>query len=173
LDIRYLGSPKLENSDNLYTKEIVAQLGNLEGIELYEGEPLYIGRAAKFLSQKVRQKSRIPRDRCEGIWAAGTLENPEGVDIDQYGEVTLCPGISIGNAKRTNLSQIIKHYSYRKHPIIAKIVEHGPYGLIDLVKNKESIYSSRYANACHLCYEIRKMLRPYYPQFLAPKNCYE
>jgi hypothetical protein len=89
------------------------------------------------------------------------------------GNVSICPGLCIGNTKNESLSKILRDYDYRKHPIIKLLAEHGPCKLIDLLESKTQIQPGKYVNECHLCYELRNQLRASYLELLAPENCYE
>jgi DNA-binding HxlR family transcriptional regulator len=55
LDVRYLGSPLEDNPSNQATRQVLGELGNLENIEIWQGQPWYIGRAADRLLSHLRQ----------------------------------------------------------------------------------------------------------------------
>jgi hypothetical protein len=172
LDVRFLEPPEEENPTNLATEEIITSLGDLTSVMVHKGQPLYIGRAAEELSHLVEQKAGIPEERCEGIWSVGTLEEPEGVSVDQYGYVSLCPGLSIGNAKEEPLGEILARYDSWEHPIIRHLTAGGPVRLAEMVRELGFVPRESYVNRCHLCYDVRKYLRPHYPHLLAPRDCY-
>ena len=93
--------------------------------------------------------------------------------IDPAGLIIFCQGISIGNAKTEGLSNILKEYDYSAHPIIKILAEEGPKGLLALAKEKGYVSREGYVDECHLCYETRKFLTRYYPDYLAPQSYYE
>ncbi|MFQ6087605.1 MAG: radical SAM protein [Candidatus Methanofastidiosia archaeon] len=163
---------RIQNSNSNINNEARKFVENLslEDVTVRESKPLYMGRASQLA--KYIPKTEIPMEKCEGIWSLGTLENPQGVDIDCFGNVLLCPGLSIGNTKKNPLSQIVENYSYKKHPIVKILVEDGPSGLLDFAKEMGFVLEKGYVNSCHLCYEVRRFLRPYFPNYLTPKNCY-
>lgn len=171
VDARFLGSPITETPHNSATRKIVERLSDL-GAKVAESEPWYVGRAAELLSQHVDQKIGLPGGKCDRIWSVGNLLNPEGVDIDQYGNVMTCPGISIGNARESPFSEVIRSYEHHQHSIVKLIAEEGPAGLVEEARRKGYVSRERYINKCHLCYDVRKFLRSHYEGVLTPKNCY-
>jgi MoaA/NifB/PqqE/SkfB family radical SAM enzyme len=94
------------------------------------------------------------------------------VNIDPYGYVQPCPGISIGNAKERKLSEIIRTYDFGENPIMKVLYEEGPVGPAKMAM-KYGFKPTEYADECHLCYEARKVLLKHYPQYLAPAIWYE
>ena len=108
-----------------------------------------------------------------GPWAGGSWVNPIGVDVDLYGEVTLCPGISIGNARKQRLAEILSDYSPSRHRIIRELSAGGPKGLWRLALDLGYKSPDGYLSACHLCYDVRKFIRPRYSEELTPISCYE
>jgi hypothetical protein len=173
LDVRFLGSPQEDSLSNQVTRQLLEELGDLENVEIWQGQPWHIGRAADRLSSQLVQKAGIPSGNCPGPWAGGTWENPAGVDVDSYGEVTLCPGISIGNAKEHALSSILATYDPRQHPIIRELVTGGPASLAEVAQHIGYTRQANYVSECHICYDVRKFLRLRYSSELAPLICYE
>lgn len=173
LDVRFLGPPQEHNPSNRVTRQVLEELGNLENVEIWQGQPWYIGRAADRLLSQLAQKPGIPSGNCPGPWAGGTLENPAGVDVDLYGEVTLCPGISIGNAKKHPLSSILAEYNSWQHPIIRELAIGGPASLAEVAQHIGYTPRADYVSECHLCYDVRNFLRSRYSSELAPLICYE
>ena len=82
-----------------------------------------------------------------------------GVDIDEFGNVTICPGLSIGNTRETNLKTIIEGYDYQDFAVIAKLQDKGIKGLMNLASESGYVPREAYVNGCHFCYETRKFLR--------------
>jgi len=80
--------------------------------------------------------------------------------------------VAIGNAKKDALSRILREYDYRENPIMRIVVDEGPAGLLKLAVEKGYKPLTGYADKCHLCFETRKFLRPYYPDILVVDNCY-
>lgn len=173
LDVRFLGPPQEDNPSNRATRQVLEELGNLENVEVWQGQPWYIGRAADRLPSQLVQRPGIPSGHCPGPWAGGTWENPVGVDVDWYGEVTLCPGISIGNAKKRPLNSILAEYDPWQHPIIRELATGGPASLAEIAQHIGYTPRASYVSECHLCYDARKFLRSRYSSELAPLICYE
>lgn len=174
LDTRIMGVTLQEdNQINKSTVEILRELGDLRNIETWRGPPLYVGRAAEVLPQKMQREPTFVDGACMGPWAGGSWVNPVGVDIDSHGEVTLCPGISIGNARTQTLSKILSDYKPSQHRIIRELTAGGPKGLWRLASDLGYRHQGGYLSACHLCYDVRKFIRSDYPAELAPISCYE
>lgn len=173
LDSRYLGSPHLDNPTNRITRQVLRDLGDLKGIETWQGQPLYTGRGADTLLGQLTSIKEIPKGECPGPWAGGTWENPVGVDVDLYGEVTLCPGLSVGNAKKRPLTRILADYAPEGHPIIRELVTEGPRGLAEMAKRRGYVPRASYVSECHLCYDVRRFLRSLFSSELAPRICYQ
>jgi hypothetical protein len=174
LDTRYMGITLQEdNPENRATVQALRQLGDHINVEDRRGSPLYVGRAAELLTPKLIDEPYLLGGYCTGPWEGGDWKKPIGVDLDSYGEVTLCPGISIGNVRSSPLSVILSNYSMKKHPIIRDLSTIGPEGLAEKLGQIGYKRQTNYISACHLCYDLRKFLRSAYPQELTPSPCYE
>lgn len=115
------------------------------------GQLCFRGRAAAALAGKVRKKPWRTFDTCP--------EEPPKigrVHVDPYGNVLFCQGISVGNAWRKPLKRIISDLDPEKHPIIGPLMDGGPARLAakSCLKPRKT-----YADACHMCYEVRSALR--------------
>jgi hypothetical protein len=97
------------------------------------------------------------------------LANPGRVHIDPFGNIHICQGISIGNLFTSTIHDICTDYDPSTHPIIGALLEGGPY---QLLKQHHLPETEMYADACHLCYEIRKELRSQFPSILCPDQMY-
>jgi hypothetical protein len=152
----------LESLDgaNHYDKLTSHILKELEpvGIEAHIHKVSAAGRALQTLPQYFR---RTPLDGpCEGETPMeNTVKNPQSVTIEPSGEVDICWHLSIGNAKDTPLSKIIRDYDWRKIPMIRTLAEEGPIGLLKQYKSQVGhLKKSAYINKCHLCSEVRKAI---------------
>ena len=116
-----------------------------------KGQLCFRGRAAATLAGKVRKKPWRTFQTCPE-------EPPEigRVHVDPYGNVLFCQGIAVGNAWKKPLKKIMLDLDPQKHPIIGPLIRGGPAGLaIEFsVRPKRA-----YADACHLCYDVRCTLR--------------
>ncbi len=177
IDARFVGDPDDKNEHNEATRSYLNSLGSLlSTIEITKAQPMYVGRAAESLAKLAvgrKPLSQIIHEKCPGVWAGGTLEAPQGVDVDEYGLVTVCPGFSIGNTLDIPLRKILEKYDYQDHVVISTLHDHGMEGLMTLASEKGFIPKEEaYVNGCHFCYEARKFLRRFYPNALAPSICY-
>ncbi len=130
-----------------------------------ESGVMYRGRAAENLSGRVRQHpwSQFTTCPCED------LREPGRVHVDPLGNLHICQGLVIGNLFQTPLKEICERYDPDEHPIAGPLLRGGP---VELVKEYSLFHRETYADACHLCYEARRDLRPRFPEILAPDQAY-
>jgi hypothetical protein len=173
VDSYFVIGPHADNLFDTSTSSILERLGALPGAEINQYRAGFDGRATDYLVEFVEPKLHIPDGKCRlPAWLGGNLKNPEACEIDFEGNVTLCPGICIGNCKHESLAHIINHYNYHHHPIIRVIAQQGPRGLLTLAQENGYKADATFVNECHLCYEMRRFLHTFYPHHLAPQACY-
>jgi hypothetical protein len=99
------------------------------------------------------------------------LERPTRVHVDPYGNVHVCQGILAGNVWQGSLSQIVRGYDPRNHPVLGPLIQGGPAALARAHGVGEG---SRYASECHACYGIRRELLgvPHLKVYLGPNQVY-
>lgn len=130
-----------------------------------ESGVMYRGRAAEKLA------SRAPSHPWEEFVDCPheDLREPGRVHLDPLGNLHICQGIVIGNLFKKPLKQICEEYDPDSHPICGLLLSGGPAALVSEY-NLE--HASRYADACHLCFEARTSLRARFPALLAPNQMY-
>ncbi|MFX1391597.1 MAG: radical SAM protein [Promethearchaeota archaeon] len=160
------------NYFNQLTKNNLEILEEIQSVEFHKFPMSVEGRGTELI-EYLKLKEETPSGKCPvPFWIEGNLENPETIEIDSEGNVTLCPGICIGNTQIQHLTKIICNYDIDKHPILSIISKEGPIGLLEIAKERGFKQNQQFVNECHLCYELRKFLYPYYSYSLAPKECY-
>jgi MoaA/NifB/PqqE/SkfB family radical SAM enzyme len=137
----------------------------VDGIKVDSWELMYRGRACTKLADKTNKKYWREFTKCP----YEDFPNQERVHIDPFGYVHVCQGITIGNAWHKAFSKIIEEYNPYANPILEPLIHGGP---VALVEKYNLPHEDSYADACHLCYEARQMLRNEYPNILAPKQIY-
>ena len=144
----------------------VCEVSTTKG-QLQEGESglMFRGRAAEKLADKAQQFPWENFNECP----YEDLEQPSRVHIDPSGNVHLCQGISLGNIYKTSLSKICSQYDPSQNPIIGPLHLGGPK---ELVQRYGVAHSDTYADACHLCYKARFLLRDQFPGILKPDQMY-
>jgi MoaA/NifB/PqqE/SkfB family radical SAM enzyme len=130
-----------------------------------ESGVMYRGRAAAKLSSKARQHPWSQFTTCP----YEDLRDPGRVHVDPLGNLHICQGIVIGNLFQTPLKEICERYDPDTHPITGPLLHGGP---IELLKRYGVSHREAYADACHLCYEVRRDLRDRFPEILAPDQVY-
>jgi MoaA/NifB/PqqE/SkfB family radical SAM enzyme len=135
--------------------------------QLPEGESavMYRGRAVEKLAAKAVQRPWREFSECPHE----DLREPGRVHLDPLGEVHICQGISLGNVFQESLREICASYDAERHPITGPLLKGGP---AELVRCYDLPHQEGYADACHLCYEARLVLRGRFPEILRPDQMY-
>jgi len=170
IDARFTGEPDEDNEFNLATRSYLKSLENLlPKVDVIKAQPMFVGRAAESLTKNVKVKpvSEILNERCPGAWAGGTLKSSFGVDVDEFGFVTICPGLSIGNSREVSLGEIVDIYDYRDFAVVAALYDNGMEGLMDLASKNGFVPKNAYISGCHFCFETRRFLRSFFPEAFA------
>jgi len=135
------------------------------------GEPItggavrFRGRAVEKLLDGVPQRPWTEFVRCPDE----DLADPGRVHVDVFGHLHVCQGLLMGNLWQRPLKEIVADYAPRTHPIIGPLMEGGP---AELVRHYDLLHEDTYADACHLCYVARDILRARFPEYLAPNIAY-
>jgi MoaA/NifB/PqqE/SkfB family radical SAM enzyme len=130
-----------------------------------ESSVLYRGRAAEKLVAQAAQQPWTQFREC----AFENLREPGRVHVDPFGNLHICQGISIGNLFHTPLKAICEAYDPYSHPIAGPLLEGGP---VELIRRYGLSHAETYADACHMCYEARRVLRERFPEILGPDQMY-
>lgn len=159
-NVAILESENALNQFDRRTSEILRILAPI-GLEVHVNKVWFQGRARKNLSEFFSRQSL--EGQCPEAETA--LVNPICVTLDSRGWASICWSLSIGNAKKEPLSGMLTSYHWKNHPIIQTLVTKGPKGLIELPEAScFQFQEKRYVDKCHLCTEIRKFLKPKYPE---------
>jgi hypothetical protein len=89
--------------------------------------------------------------------------------VDPLGYLHICQGLTIGNLFQEPLKQICERYRPESHPIPSALLAGGP---TELVRRYNLPHQEAYADACHLCYKARRLLREQFIELLAPDQMY-
>ena len=175
MDNRCLGEPEADNFFNRRTRDLMARLAglcDLSGVNVIRGPSRMVGRAADQLSPFLPTQTTPPTKCPLPDYLGGNLRAPTGVEIHPGGWVNLCAGLALGNARQHPLDEILAAYDPDAHPIIRVLAREGPAGLLRLTKRHGVSLAGGYVDGCHLCYQARRLLRPHYPNHLAPAHPY-
>jgi len=137
----------------------------IEGVKIDLWELMYRGRACSKLAEKAEKKPWNEFTECP----YEDFIRQERVHVDPLGYVHVCQGISIGNSWKKPFSKIIQEYDPYQNPVLEPLIHGGPAAL---VKKFNLPHDEVYADACHLCYAARCMLRNKYPEILVPNQMY-
>ncbi len=140
---------------------VIEDKGRKKGEPIVGGGVSFRGRAAECLVEGLPRKDSKTFRECPDE----DLKNPSRVHVDAFGNVHLCQGLLMGNMWKTPLSELVKNYKGKAHPIAGPIIEGGPAALAAKYGLE---LASGHVDACHLCYEARKKLRGRFPEYLGP-----
>jgi len=96
----------------------------------------------------------------------GTFTECPHEDLREPGRVHLDP---FGNLFEKQLTEICAEYDPDTHPICGPLMNGGP---VALMTEYGLPHAPDYADACHLCYEARSVLRARMPEILGPDQMY-
>jgi len=130
-----------------------------------QGAVMYRGRAAEKLAPRLTGQPWARFDSCPHE----DLREPGRIHLDPLGNLHICQGLVLGNLFERPLKQICAEYIAEIHPICGPLLEGGPAAL---VAEYNLPHAAFYADACHLCYEARILLRTRFPQELSPDQMY-
>ncbi len=130
-----------------------------------QGAVMFRGRAAVKLASRAEPRPWASFTECPHE----DLAEPGRVHLDPLGNLHICQGIVIGNVFKERLRDICDSYQPHEHPICGPLLEGGPAAL---VQEYNLPHVPAYADACHLCYEARRTMRPLFTEVLAPDQMY-
>lgn len=133
--------------------------------QIVESPVEYRGRASVELAPEAPQVSWLEFKSCK----CSDLRDPEQVQVDPYGNVHVCEGVTVGNLLQRPLREICESYEPDIHPVVGPLIEGGP---VELVLRYGLDHKMYYADACHACYDARLALRGRFPEILAPDQLY-
>ena len=161
------------NRYNDLSEDIWDRLERTNGVPLREDTVIMIGRAAESLLEHYRLKKLRRRNVCRPPdYIGGSWEKPQGLEIDPYGWIMICPGMSLGRIGKRSLKDILQWYDEDGNSLWRSLQKKGPHGLLEVAVRRGYQPRDEYADACHLCYDVRKYLQPYFKTFLSPEDCY-
>ena len=126
---------------------------------------MYRGRAAEKLIQDATLQPWSQFTECP----EEDLVEPGRVHLDPLGYLHICQGITIGNIYQSTLKEVCAAYNPYSHPILGALLAGGP---AELVRRYDLPHQEGYADACHLCYQSRRLLRSQFASLLTPDQMY-
>ncbi len=143
--------------------------------------PRLVGRAGEELARFLRDR-RVEDLKHDALWHGGASEDEScrrefdpkqmwEIHIDPYANVQTCCAIIVGNAREIPLPELMKK-GFGGNEIARAVAVEGPFGLLRMAMERGYIPRKGYPQKCNLCWEVRKFLRPYYPDILGPGEIY-
>jgi len=135
------------------------------GEPVESGPIMFKGRAAVKLVEGVARRPWREFTECP----QEALDDPGRVHVDHLGHLHLCQGLTMGSLFERPLTEIVAAYDPQAHPIVGPLLAGGPAALVERYGLP---HEEGYADACHLCYMAREMLRERFPEWLTPDQMY-
>ena len=95
------------------------------------------------------------------------------IHIDPYGNIQTCCGVIIGDAHEKPLIEWMERGFHTANELVKMAYQRGPYAYLDLAKEYGYQPRDGYPQKCNLCWEVRKFLRPYFPETFGPAEVYD
>ena len=145
-------------------------------------QPRLIGRAGHSLAQFYPDRP-LADLAGDPMWHGGETDascrrefDPETmweIHLDPYGNVQTCCGIIVGNVFEMPLQELLADGFHVHNDLVRRVYERGPFALLELAQEHGYQPAERYKQKCHLCWEVRRFLRPYYPETFGPAEIYD
>lgn len=142
--------------------------------------PLLSGRAGEELAAYF--PDRPAHELADEMWHGGAgdptcrLEfDPETmweIHVDPHGNLQTCCLIVVGNIHERPLPEWMREGFLGRSPIVDAVYREGPIGLIRIAQNLGYEPRAGYPQKCGMCWEVRKFLRPHFPDALGPDEVY-
>ena len=145
--------------------EAVPGQGQDKGNPVIGGGAMFRGRAVEKLTAGLPRRPFHELVTCP----YEDLQSPSRVHVDNYGNVHLCQGLSMGNMWQRPLSTLALEYEADSHPLCGPLTRGGP---ALLAKQHGLDIEGAYVDECHFCYLIRRALVDRFPEYLAPRQVY-
>lgn len=143
--------------------------------------PLLSGRAGDELARYF--PARPLSELLDAMWhgGAGTRDCRQEFDpatmwelhVDPYGNLQTCCLIILGNVREKPLAEWMREGFLGRSEVVDTVYRDGPFGLLELARRRGYHEREGYPQKCGLCWEVRKFLRPFYPDVLGPAEVYE
>jgi len=95
------------------------------------------------------------------------------IHIDPHGNIQTCCGVIIGSVKRMPLGEYMRTGFAAHSALVAAVHRDGPLGLLPYAVERGYEPKERYPQKCGMCWEIRRFLRPFFPEAFGPAEVYE
>jgi hypothetical protein len=143
--------------------------------------PRLLGRAGEMLAHFCPNRT-IEELAGDGLWRDGSKDgscqsefDPQQmweIHIDPYANIQTCCGIIVGNLKEKPLLEWMELGFHTDNELVRMVYERGPYAYLELAKERGFQPKRGYPQKCNLCWEVRKFLRPYFPNTFGPAEVY-
>ncbi|HJP32433.1 MAG TPA: radical SAM protein [Candidatus Latescibacteria bacterium] len=95
------------------------------------------------------------------------------IHIDPYGNIQTCCGIIVGNAREKPLVEWMQRGFHVGNELVNRAYQRGPLAILEVAEEHGYEPREGYPQKCGLCWEVRKFLRPHFPETFGPAEIYE
>jgi hypothetical protein len=108
----------------------------------------------------------------ESCWSEFDSDEMWEIHIDPYGNIQTCCGIVVGDAHEKPLTEWMEQGFHTDNDLVRMVYERGPYAYLELAIQHGYQPREGYPQKCNLCWEVRKFLRPHFPDTFGPAEIY-
>lgn len=94
------------------------------------------------------------------------------IHIDPYGNAQTCCGVVVGSVRVTPLPELWQR-GFLGNPLVEALHSAGPVGLLPFAVGRGYEPRTGYPQKCGMCWELRRFLRPHFPETFGPAEVYE
>ena len=135
--------------------------------------PKLVGRGGNVLAGFYDDKPLEALDAEENCRSKFDSDEIPEIHIDTYGNIQTNCGIIVGNAREKPLLKWMERGFYTDNDLVRVVCERGPYAYMELAIQRGYQPHEGYPQKCNLCWEVRKFLRPYFPDTFGPAEIYD
>ena len=117
------------------------------------------GNALNYLAEYLPPRIPDPEGRCEDVSYSSRKDHETNISVEPDGDISVCPEISIGNANRSNVADLLRDYDPYEIAEIKAILLGGMSGLTKFARSKGiELDPGGYYSICHKCLDIKRKL---------------
>jgi hypothetical protein len=151
--------PEADNPYDRRTRSILQELSHLP-VRAGAGNLLKpVGYAQQNFMAYFPPKQLIPQGSCEDIPYTSRLDEIDSISIAPDGGVDICSDWVIGNARETDILDILRAYEPGAIPEARTILAGGMAALVELARSREvELNPQGYWSICAMCVDLRNKL---------------
>jgi hypothetical protein len=152
-------APEADNPYDRRTRSILQELSHLP-VRAGTGNLLQpAGSAQQYLKAYFPPKQLIPQGSCEDRPYTSRLDEIDSISIAPDGGVDICSDWMIGNARETDILDILRAYEPTAIPEVHAILSGGMAALVELARSRGVETDAQgYWSICAMCVDLRNKI---------------